>query len=71
MTWQESLLRVAIALPFVFGLVLFSLIRRPPPPQRRCEGCGATFETCWVIPEHGHPERERVCPGSGWPGEAP
>lgn len=50
------------------------------PVERDCEGCGATFTTrpelrdgawLWVVPQHGHPLRERICPGSGTTGVEP
>lgn len=47
-------------------------------PLRNCKVCGHTFLTvmsddglCYVVPTHGHPDHERVCSGSGDPGEAP
>jgi hypothetical protein len=47
-----------------------------PGPAHFCEGCQTELVTerlgsDWVLPQHGHPQRERICPGSGTPGVAP
>jgi hypothetical protein len=44
--------------------------------ERRCAGCEAVLSTelyggAWVLPQHGHPLRERICEGSRTEGAAP